>query len=768
MAPLPRATSSRAPPVFECETRIALANGSKLVQPTCPPLTILPDTVEEARALEPVRLARVLKAWTPSLGKDWNDFGDWERDGTRTGLRKIMAGLKALETLPAEDPFRPAPEFPSLVEDWLKRNAVAFARPGTDTSRSPVRGSEGDYDFTMMQILTLIYHFKDRPEFLSNDAIWALLYNEHHAVRSGRGRRVHTRIPSVGNQPQGMMFEVVAEFPETENHVLMINTWAYLVNQWLEHDYRRDPRVSSYFARHPSRFRNEGSGLERMLLGILARPLHAGFFETNARPYGAYSLRALQLLYSYADGTTPGGRKIKIAAQNALDYAAVRFAFQSFQGKRFGPSRRNFRYRELLGVYDSDYVPYMFGVLTGAYAYDDSLTCRGQHCAYQNPQARGFALESVMSAYRVPDLVWDFMLHPDNHEPGHGAWVRAQARYTERHYLQGKWPRYPGRLPQLGAAIRQGTAKLEPAPEFYFITQDYMNSAGGRGEHYAGMDAWLPGALHSVNDLFAKPSTLILPGDVGYWRSFAEIEDSTLAFEGDAAHPYASNNTGVYKNLVYGYSTDDRAWPLALPNGWTATRARTVGELTLRVVDLSNANTVSNPRFGFFVVLGRFRRTAANAPLTGFWQVVPEAEFDNEADVWDCILGGNAPRNFPYAGPYELRLCPSGDSVTLNANFDAHHNAFLRINGSTRRLTTEHADLDKPYAMNAFPLLEAREVDATYRYTGRVYALARGDGRVTIDNPHLGERLLLDSSEPRRPNRRAMQRAPMAASPVVD
>jgi hypothetical protein len=52
-----------------------------------------------------------------------------------------------------------------------------------------------------------------------------------------------------------------------------------------------------------------------------------------------------------------------------------------------------------------------------------------------------------------------------------------------------------------------------------------------------------------------------------------------------------------------------------------------------------------------------------------------------------------------------------------------------------------------------FPLLEAREVDSSYRYTGSVYALARGDGRLTVRNPYLGTTLILDASDPREPRR---------------
>ncbi|HEU5074549.1 MAG TPA: hypothetical protein VFU02_10255 [Polyangiaceae bacterium] len=753
LAPLEAAVPARAYPVLSCDPRPRMAVASEVVQaPECREPRAMPDTVGEAKAGERERLERVLRAWLATFQGRWDDFGDWERDGTRTGLRKVMAGLKALQVLPAHDRDRPPDEFPGLAEHWIVEHARAHRRAGTDTWHSPVGGVKGDYDFTMLQILELIYHFRGQPELLGNDAIWALLKNEQYADRLGRGRRLRLRIPDVGNTPHRMTFEVLAEFPETENHVLMVNAWAYLVNQWLERDYRRDSRVRRYFAEDPSRYRNEGSSLERVLLSVLSRPLHADFFETNSRPYSAYTLRVLQLLASYSDASTPGGRKVRVAALNALDYAATRFAFQSFQGKRYGPSRRNYRYRALLGVYSGDYVPQLFGVLTGVHTYDDDPECQGSACAYANPQARGFALESALSQYRVPETIWDFMLHPDNHRAGHGVWVRAQPRYTERHYLQGKWPRYPGSLPDLAHAVRTGETALEPAPEFYFITQEYMNSAGGRAEHYGGMDAWLPASLRRANDLLAKPSSLLLPGDSGYWREWSDLEESTLVFRGDEKQHWASNNTGVYKNLVYGYFTGDRSWPMNLPSTWSVSRNRQLGALTLRVIDLSSNNGVSNPDFGIYVVLGRFPRLPG-AALTGFWEVIPEARFEALEQVWDCVVRQNQARDFPDGGPYHYSLCLSGDELSLNPRFGRREDPFLAINESSDALAREHIDLSDLDGVAQFPLLEAREVDDHYRYTGTTYALARGDGRLTVRNPALGKTLILDSSNPNEPRR---------------
>ena len=72
---------------------------------------------------------------------------------------------------------------------------------------------------------------------------------------------------------------------------------------------------------------------------------------------------------------------------------------------------------------------------------------------------------------------------------------------------------------------------------------------------------------------------------------------------------------------------------------------------------------------------------------------------------------------------------------------------------SSDALVREHIDLSDLDGVAGFPLLEAREVDENYRYTGTTYALARGDGRLTVRNPHLGKTLILDSSNPNEPRR---------------
>jgi len=59
-------------------------------------------------------------------------------------------------------------------------------------------------------------------------------------------------------------------------------------------------------------------------------------------------------------------------AQNALHFLATKFAFQSLDGRRYTPMRRNCEYAEDLVMYNRDALAFSLGVLSGAYKWNDS------------------------------------------------------------------------------------------------------------------------------------------------------------------------------------------------------------------------------------------------------------------------------------------------------------------------------------------------------------------------------------------------------------
>jgi hypothetical protein len=79
---------------------------------------------------------------------------------------------------------------------------------------------------------------------------------------------------------------------------------------------------------------------------------------------------------------------------------------------------------------------------------------------------------------------------------------------------------------------------------------------------------------------------------------------------------------------------------------------------------------------------------------------------------------------------------------------DGHGDELL----SLADLAFDHCDAA---AIERTPLLDVREVDDDYLFTGRKLAYAGGDGQLIVDNPYVGATLWLDSSEVERPVRTA-------------
>jgi hypothetical protein len=733
----------------------------------------LPETWCEAQDQFPLRQARVIRAKLndvlPNLraGKTRFDlFGTWgnENDSATEAGRAILAGLAAIQLgVAPEDKELLARNFPALVNQYLQGLQDFPACPFTDqcTVYSEV-GTKGDFDFVLMLLLEIAYRFRDATypgssQYLLDDASLRKLllvgngassescfnssdHKDQEPFCSGNMSRIHKYLAFPA-------LEIYA--PETENHMLMVNTWAYLANQWVTKGYRGVPPPA-----YPSMFVNEGSGLETFLLAALGRPLQNGMWETNARAYEAFSIRPIEILASYAEG------KVQTAARNALDYLATKYAFQSLHGKRLPPMRRNYEYRERVGVYQNDYLAGQFGVLTGATAFNTEPNCQHVNCAYGDRQLRGFALESALLEYRVPPTIHDLMLHPDNHHPGYGAWTRMQARYAEEHYGVGSPAHYPvpndleEQDPGLSARIQSGQQLIESAPEFYFVTQSYLNSAGGKYEHYF-LNVPVNLVDESVTnglDVWSRPTVLLGDLDVGHWDGLSGAMEETFVLTGQRGVEafqiwpfYQSRNTGVYKNFAYGYLVDEAQWPV-VPWGVTVAARQTdqSGMRTFTVMDVNSTSRIfSAPNF--YIVIGYLPYSR------GIWEIVPRRLFADEQALLEHVLSVNN------GSEWEYQLAVSGEKIGLNPDFGMHDSngelarPFLRIDGSedTRQQVHEVGYL----ADNSMPLIQARQVDENYAFTPVTYAYGNGDGVIDVYNPYLGSHLHLDSHDHMNPSR---------------
>ncbi|WP_437938923.1 FG-GAP repeat domain-containing protein [Sorangium sp. So ce341] len=752
----------------------------------------IPESVADANAEHGDRLKRLLRAWMLTFDGDFSNFGSWE-DAATKGFRRIAAGFAAMVHLPSNDELRPPPDFPQRVEDWLLENAHMHEDVGT----------KADFDFHLMGAMTLLNAFGKPPEgatpLLTDASVNALLrytkftragceaflQHENNNYPPGRYANLCTpQIPYAGDRVRKLVYDAPLEdalpfhiaVPETENHVLMINTWIYLANQWIRNNPRQDPDIQALNDRSPERYVNNGTELEQALLSILSRFTKNGYFETNARPYQGFTLRALMQLAAHAEG-----EKVRTAARNAVDYTAAMIAFQSYKGKRYAPMRRRWEYNNQLSLYTSDYPPIMFGILTGVYSFNDDPFCPkwARNCLWWNggDQYKGFALDAVLSGYQVPELIHHFMLKPDNEQPGFGAYTRAAARYSTQFYRIHGPARYPAPNvmgdPDLDAIARNmdlvlvetareqgrysGAWNYEPALEHYFSTSDFLNSSGGRYRQFdnAGLDTFpglwpilgplseeeiedtMPDKKHA-HDFLAKPSVLLLPEDHGNW-GVTEAQDVTPIMRGNG---YSSNNGPVYKNVTLGFDPHED-WPARTPVGWDFTDV-------VMLDNGSRAKVITKPGGDLHVVMVSF-------PVLhgGLWEVVPGhwGSGTAEAGVPAAeVLSAVVSRNAGLAAqgnvlPYQTVV----SDERLDIGF-SEEESLLWID----KIGNAPAGAVDPRAWEEiidFPLLLVQQVDADYQFTNVEYVRAMGDGLVTINNPHLNSTLILDSRDHQNPDR---------------
>jgi hypothetical protein len=115
--------------------------------------------------------------------------------------------------------------------------------------------------------------------------------------------------------------------PESENHILMINTSRYLMNKVIIETLADDDDKED--------FEDDNEDVKEWLLDNLQTIVKEDFREYNARPYQRYSITAILNLDDFS-----GDDDLKTASQIVLDLASAKFAAGSNQGRRVAPFRR--------------------------------------------------------------------------------------------------------------------------------------------------------------------------------------------------------------------------------------------------------------------------------------------------------------------------------------------------------------------------------------------------------------------------------------------
>lgn len=308
-------------------------------------------------------------------------------------------------------------------------------------------GTRKDYDMALKGLMVLAYRY---PHLLGEGGVDFILDRLVPAAISG------------GHPPGIEIVEVTflnIDIPETENHLLMIESSRYLVNQL------RAERSDD------ARYDNSDNGLRKWLLGNMQRLAMHDFLEFNSRPYQRHALHPLYNLYEFARD-----QEVMTAAQMVLDYTMMKFAVSSNRGRRVAPFRRqqhrinhqanmrNFLYSE-----GGDQVAGYFLAYSGLTGPDDKAT------PVKFPPELAFpALISGTAGYRPPPAAYILALNRNNPASLH-------------RFYHGTRPR-----------LRGSTDIAEGGLEIYYHSPSFLLSAGGsflnsgygHDEIDVGVEAW--------------------------------------------------------------------------------------------------------------------------------------------------------------------------------------------------------------------------------------------------------------------------------------
>jgi len=133
--------------------------------------------------------------------------------------------------------------------------------------------------------------------------------------------------------------------PETENHLLMIESSRYLKNQEMISRLNESGDDTGVLG-------SDQMFVKHFLMSKFQEILKNDFQEYNSRPYSRYSLLAIQNVAQFADDT-----ELRQAAHMVLQFSMATAAIGSYRGRRLVPYRRHMhalRSRGFISLFDND------------------------------------------------------------------------------------------------------------------------------------------------------------------------------------------------------------------------------------------------------------------------------------------------------------------------------------------------------------------------------------------------------------------------------
>ncbi len=723
----------------------------------------------------------------------------------------------------------PPEVFISAVEKWTEEggvhrfNATTADPDGKSHGGDGDVGTGGDYDFAIRNMLFLIYAFKNDNTLLTDKALFNFI-DKALFILAGKLDDDDRYLGIIG---------FGLKVPETENHVLMIVGGRYLINQFIlnirngkytnrggvkklienSENYSRKlhlkysnytPKNKWITVRLSSITQDTQEPIKDLLLEASGRILHNGFFETNSRPYQGITFHALLNVYNNSDD-----QQLKIGMRNALDYLSTKYTFQSLNGYRISPMRRNNSYANRACAFITDDMNEIMSFLNGKYPL------RGED---------GGAFWTSLSSYRIPQLLLDISYEKD---------VAYQARMQSRFPLKAYSRTGKARYFYDDLTPWYSKKQIVPAAELYFKTENILNVSGGSFLAYpncvnciAGNEAKIKNSI-SPHDFQTVPQTIITEGhqyfaSVGIkpkgcgrwgWGNIKSLSGDHPVMDGRSPEWWTGHNSGTYKGFSYGFSTrEEDGWPQLIPrkwnryiyrNPWNDPRSSdtwTIGNAKLKFFDFSkNQNGISNglPE-EVFIIMGKIMPEGEQVNSVGFWDIIPAArsrDVEHLRVQWSEANSNAFKRNS--TGHYKY-LMNTGEVLILDAKL--HEIEFVHprrlysnssdpkiirlirkygktyshpyygisskscfnpikeiiVKGKTKKLSDYISDRCSSEEINLHPLIEVKEIDKnTHQFkNNRVFAYANGDGKLIVRNFKQAEKLEIDSSNYKSPQRK--------------
>lgn len=375
----------------------------------------------------------IIGAWSE------RDIPDWKTQGKVTAPRVILAKLAAGTDLDHVNRYL------LDAKPWSGAGSTWFLH-------------QGDYDFSLVTLTTILYLFGNKPNRLFPET---------------RAHLLEVLLNQEGGTPLVAVPNTFGLALDTENHHLMTEGSRYLKNQWLFVEGDESQRGNPIYD-------NGVNGLEKWLAAYLDEMIREGVYEFNSQPYIGYTLQALLNLDAF-----PASCAIRQKARYLLDIINKQYALGSLDYRRNPPFRRRYEKAGDTRLDDDPHTAYMQVWMRLA---GDGAVPEGE----VRHRYSGHGLLAELLPYRLPED------------------VRAWTRYKQEPYFVrfGRGPSAcpelysggPGYLLSAGGAHRGLRSHIVAQPVTLLLEDGETDLMGCI--HLRGKGSWSKWNTTGVYDLF--------------------------------------------------------------------------------------------------------------------------------------------------------------------------------------------------------------------------------------------------------------------------